>query len=66
MKTDEEILASAGMTTEEVDAIAQACEAGDYSMWDSTRVSYKSPIKEDMTTASIRLSKTRVEAMKRI
>lgn len=44
---DEEILASIGMTEADVDAIAEACEAGDYSMWDSSKVSYGSPLKEE-------------------
>lgn len=65
-KRDEEILASVNMTMEEVDSIAEACEAGDYSMWDSSRVSYGSPFDEEMTTVSVRLPKSRVEAMNRI
>ena len=63
---DDEILASMGMTAEEVDSIAAAAEAGDYSMWDSSRVSYGSPFDEEMTTISVRLPKSRVEAMRRI
>lgn len=66
IKRDEEILASVNMTMEEVDSIAEACEAGDYSMWDSSRVSYGSPFDEEMTTVSVRLPKSRVEAMNRI
>ena len=65
-KRDEEILASVGMTIEEVEAIADACEAGDYGMWDASRVSYGSPLNEEMTTISVRLPKSRVEAMKRV
>ncbi len=65
-RRDDEILASIGMTMEEVDSIAEACEAGDYGMWDSSRVSYGSPFEEEMTTISIRLPKSRVEAMKRV
>ncbi len=42
---DEEILASIGMTEADIDAIVEACEAGDYSMWDSSKVSYRSPLK---------------------
>ena len=29
----------------DIDAIVEACEAGDYSMWDSSKVSYRSPLK---------------------
>lgn len=65
-KRDEEILASIGMTMEEVDAIADACETGDYSMWDSSRVSYGSPLDEEMTTISVRLPKSRVAAMRKV
>ena len=64
-KRDEAILASVGMTMEEVDSIAAACESGDYGMWDLSRVSYGSPFDEEMTTISVRLPKSRVEAMKR-
>lgn len=52
---DEEILASIGMSLEEVNTIAEACEAGNYEMWDSSNVSYGSPFAEEMTTISVRL-----------
>ncbi len=65
-KRDEEILASIGMTEADVDAIAEACESGDYSMWDGSRVFYGSPLKEEMTTISIRLPKSRVAAIERV
>lgn len=65
-KRDEDILASIGMTVDEVDTIADACEAGNYDMWDSSRVSYGSPFDEEMTTISIRLPKSRIKAMERI
>lgn len=64
-KRDEDILASMGMTMQEVDAIADACESGDYGAWDSSKVSYSSPFDEEMTTISVRIPKSRVEAMKR-
>jgi predicted DNA binding CopG/RHH family protein len=62
---DEEILKSMGMTIEEVDEIADACEAGDYSMWDSSKVSYGNPFEEELTAVSVRLPKSRVNAIKR-
>lgn len=65
-KRDEALLASVGMTISDVDAIAAACEAGDYSMWDSSKVSYGSPFEEEMTTVSVRLPKSRIEAMNRV
>ena len=65
-KRDDEILASIGMTAKEADAISEAVEAGGYSMWDSSRVSYGSPFDEEMTTISVRLPKSRVEAMRRV
>ena len=65
-KRDEAILSSVGMTLEEVDAIAHACEEENYSMWDDSHVSYASPFKEEMTTVSVRLHKSRIEAINRI
>lgn len=65
-KRDDEILSSIGMTNDDVDAIADACERGDYSMWDGSRVSYGSPLKEEMTTISVRLPKSRVAAIERV
>ena len=43
-KYDEDILASVGMTMDEADAISSACEAGDLSMWDSSKVSLERPL----------------------
>lgn len=40
---DEEILASTGLTMRDIDEMAEACEAGDYSMWDVSKVSYAVP-----------------------
>lgn len=65
-KRDEEILASAGMTMGEVNAIADACERGDYGRWDDSQVSYGSPFEEEMTTISVRIPKSRVAAMQRV
>lgn len=45
---DKEILASIGMTEADVDAIAEACESGDYSMWDDSKVFRGSPLKEEI------------------
>lgn len=47
-KRDDEILRSIGMTGDDVDAIADACERGDYSIWDGSRVSCGSPLEEEM------------------
>lgn len=63
---DDEVLRSIGMASDDVDAIADACERGDYSMWDGSRVSYGSPLKEEMTTISVRLPKSRVAAIERV
>ena len=65
-KRDEQILESIGMTIEEVDKIANACENEDYEMWDESRISYGSPFEEKMTAISIRLPESRVNAMKQI
>lgn len=35
-------------------------------MWDGSRVSYGSPLKEEMTTISVRLPKPRVAAIERV
>ena len=55
-KRDDEVLRSIGMASDDVDAIADACERGDCSMWDGSRVSYGSPLKEEMTTCRSRAS----------
>lgn len=65
-KRDDEVLRSIGMASDDVDAIADACERGDCSMWDGSRVSYGSPLKEEMTTISVRLPKSRVAAIERV
>ena len=64
-KRDEAILASMNMSADEVDAIAEACEADDYGMWDSSEVSHANPLVDEMMTISLRLPKSRVEALRR-
>ncbi len=64
-KRDEAILASMNMSADEVDAIAEACESGDYGMWDSSEVSRGNPLVDEMMTISFRLPKSRVEALRR-
>lgn len=63
---DAAILASMGMSIDQVDEVAEACERGDYEMWDASKVSYGSPLEEEMTTISVRLPKSRVAAMRRV
>lgn len=64
-KRDEKILASIGMTMDEVDSIAEACEKGDDGMWDTSKISYGSPVTDEMEQISIRLPKSRINALKR-
>ena len=63
-KRDDEILASIGMTADEVDDIAEACEQGDYGMWDSSKVSFESPLYEEVGTISVRLPKSRIAVLR--
>lgn len=65
-KRDDEILASIGMTIEDVDEIAHACEAGDYSMWDFSHVFHESPFDDEMATMSVQLPESKIAAMKKI